>query len=407
MTSRERVLCALSHRQPDRVPLDMGGTSVSSIAPSTYHRLKQRLGISSPTRVFDVYQMVAEVERPVMERLGADVVTLRRTYPFVELGTRGDRWKSWELPDGTPIDVPESFNPVVDANGDWVVLKDGCPIARLPKDGFYFDLLEDSPTLDKSPGAIHLDLAQFHPHLLTEEEQTDFQARADALYQNTAFAVALPFEPPRQLFRGMGTGGFENWMVTLALDPDYVHALMDRMATAWLENIRRLYQAVSHRVQIFMTFDDLGTQRALFISVKMFRALIMPYYKRAFDWIHQHTPWKVLFHSDGAIYPLIPSLLEMGVDALNPIQVSAAGMDPARLKREFGGRLAFWGAACDSQHTLPFGTPADVARETEANVRLLAPGGGYVCAAVHNIQAGVPPENVVALFETARRITIP
>jgi uroporphyrinogen decarboxylase len=407
MTSRERVLCALNHRQPDRVPIDLGGTFVSGVAVPAYHRLKKHLGISSPTQVIDLYQMLAEVERPVLERFGADVVSLQRVYPSVERGFHGDRWKPWELPDGTPVEVPASFHPVRDANGDWVLVKDGIPYARLPHDGFYFDLIEDSPTLDKSPGAIHLDLDQFHPHLLTDEELEAFHAHAEALCQNTDFAVVLPFEPPRQLFRGMGTGGFENWMVTLATDPDYVHALMDRMVTAWLENIRRLYQALGHRVQIFQTFDDLGTQRAPFISVKMFRELIMPYYKRAFAWIHQHTPWKVLFHSDGALYPLIPSLVEMGVDALNPIQVSAAGMDPARLKREFGGRLAFWGAACDSQRTLPFRTPADVARETEANIRILAPGGGYVCAAVHNIQAGVPPENIVALFDAARRITIP
>ena len=286
------------------------------------------------------------------------------------------------------------------------MVKDGFPVASLPKDGFYFDIIEDSPALVKSPGATHLDLEQFHPHLLTTEEVEDFRARADALYQNTDFAVVLPLEPPHQLFRGMGTGGFENWMVTLASDPGYVHALLDRIVTAWMENIRRLYQAIGDRVQIFQTFDDLGTQGSPFISVKMFRELIMPYYKRAFDWIHQHTPWKVLLHSDGAIYPLIPSLVEMGVDTLNPIQVSAAGMDPARLKRELGSHLAFWGAACDSQHTLPFGTPANVAGETGKNVSILAPGGGYVCASVHNIQAGVPPENIVALFDTARRITV-
>jgi uroporphyrinogen decarboxylase len=397
----------LNHNQPDRVPIDLGGTFVSGIAASAYHRLKQHLGINSRTQIIDLYQMLAEVERPVRERFGADVVSLQRVYPLIERGFHAGQWKPWELPDGTPVEVPASFDPVQEPNGDWVLVNDGIPYARLPHDGFYFDLIEDSPTLDRAPGAIHLDLEQFHPHLLTDQELEAFHTHAEALNQSTDFAVVLPFEPPRQLFRGMGTGGFENWMVTLALDPDYVHALMEAMVTAWLENIRRLYAALGDRVQIFQTFDDLGTQRAPFISVKMFRELIMPYYKRAFDWIHQHTPWKVLFHSDGAIYPLIPSLIEMGVDALNPVQVSAAGMDPVRLKREFGGRLAFWGGACDSQHTLPFGTPADVARETEANVRTLAAGGGYVCAGVHNIQAGVPPENIVALFDTARRVTVP
>jgi uroporphyrinogen-III decarboxylase len=132
----------------------------------------------------------------------------------------------------------------------------------------------------------------------------------------------------------------------------------------------------------------------------------MPYYKRAFDWIHRNTKWKVLFHSDGAVYPLIPSLIEMGVDALNPVQLSAQNMEASRLKQEFGDKLAFWGGACDCQHTLPFGRPQDVAREVKENVRILGRDGGYVCAAVHNIQTGVPPENVVALFDTARYVSL-
>jgi len=330
------------------------------------------------------------------------VVRLRREISYARLGVPAEEWKPWKLPDGTPIGVPANFNPVADGNGGWVLLKDGSPIARMPKDGFYFDVIEDSPTLDRSPGALHLDLEQFHPRLLTDEEVEGFRRRPEALYRETDHAIVLPLERPYQLFRGMGTGGFENWMVTTASDSEYVHVLLDRVVTAWLTNIERLYEAIGHRVQIFQTFDDLGTQRAPFISPAMFRQLIMPYYKKVFDWIHQHTPWKVPLHSDGALYPLIPYLIEMGVDALNHVQVSTNGMEATRLKREFGDRLAFWGGVCDCQHTLPFGAPEDVAREAEQNVRAFAPGGGYICAPVHNIQAGVPAKNILALFEVAR-----
>jgi uroporphyrinogen-III decarboxylase len=169
-----------------------------------------------------------------------------------------------------------------------------------------------------------------------------------------------------------------------------------------LSNLRRFAQAVGDRIAIMQITDDFATQESLLLSVKMFRELIMPYYQRGLDWVHQNTKMKVMLHSDGALFPLIPSLIEMGVDILNPVQVNARGMESLKLKQAFGDKLAFWGGAADCQQTLPFGKPEDVAREAAANLKAFSPGGGYVFAAVHNIQAGVPPDNIIALFETAR-----
>ena len=207
--------------------------------------------------------------------------------------------------------------------------------------------------------------------------------------------------PPYELFYGLGTGDFESWMMTLACEPDYVHQLYDRLVTAWLENLKRFVDAVEDRVQVLQICDDFGTQQSLFLSVDMFRRLVMPHYKRGLDWIHANTNMKVLLHSDGAIFPLLPSLVEMGVDILNPVQTSAVGMDPVALKSQFGDQLCFWGASLDCQKTLPYGSPAEVAQEVEAHLRHFAPGGGLVFASVHNIQAGVPAENVIAMFDTA------
>ncbi len=396
MNSRERVLKALNHEEPDRVPIDLGGTRQSGVAASAYHRLKQKLGLTTPTRVFDVYQMIAEIERPVLERFGADVVGLNR--PAVAFGIRNENWKPWRLFDGTPVEVPGGFNPVQQPNGDLLLLRDGQPIAVMPKGGFYFDRLE------KFPGAAHVDLDAFQPPLLTEEELLHYRAQAEAYYQNTDFALIAALGPPYELFYGLGQGDFESWMVTLISEPDYVRALYDKLVDAWIENLRRFVDAVGDRVHILQFNDDFGTQEAPFISVQMFRELILPAYKRGLDWIHRHTNMKVFLHSDGAIYPLIPSLIEMGVDILNPVQTTAAGMEPRRLKEEFGDRLTFWGASLDCQNTLPFGSPDDVAREVEEHVRIFAPGGGYVFAPVHNIQANVPPENIVAMFDTALRV---
>jgi uroporphyrinogen decarboxylase len=377
------------------VPIDLGGTRQSGVAASTYHRLKQHLGLSTPTRVFDLYQMLAEVERPVMEQFGADVVGLYR--PEVVFGIRNEGWKPWRTFDGTPVEVPGGFEPVTEPSGDLVLLADGVPIARMPEGGFYFDRLE------KFPGAAHVDVRQLELPVLRDDECDHLRAQAEAIHQNTDFAVVAPLGPPYELFYGLGTGDFEAWMVTLATEPDYVEALFDRLVTVWLENLQRFTHAVENRVQIVQICDDFGTQQSPFLSVPMFRRQIMPFYKRGLDWIHANTDMKVLLHSDGAIFPLLPSLIEMGVDILNPVQTSAQGMDPVRLKTEFGDKLVFWGASVDCQQTLPFSTPDDVAREVEEHVRVFAPGGGYVFAPVHNVQAGVPPENLVAMFDAARR----
>jgi uroporphyrinogen decarboxylase len=394
MNSRERVLCALDHRQPDRVPIDVGGTRQSGIAASTYHRLKQRLGLNTPTRVYDVYQMLAEIERPVMERFGADVIGLQR--PAVAFGIRNENWRPWQLFDGTPVEVPGGFNPAPDDKGDLILsYADGSPMARMPNGGFYFD------RLDRYPGAANADPDTLQLPLLSQEECDHLHAEAEAYYQNTDFAIIAAMGPPYELFFGLGTGDFQSWMITLATEPEYVDALLTRIVDAWLENLRHFVDAVGDRVQILQFNDDLGTQDAPFLSVRMFRERIFPHYKRGLDWVHRNTRMKVFMHNDGAIASLIPTLIEMGVDILNPVQTTAAGMDPVTLKREFGDRIVFWGAACDCQHTLPFGTPDQVAQEVRESIRILGAGGGYVLASVHNIQANVPPENVIAMFDAA------
>lgn len=394
MNSRERVLRAINHQEADRAPIDVGGTRQSGIAASTYHLLKRRLGLSTPTRVYDLYQMLAEIEQPILDRFGADCVGLNR--PAVAFGIRNEGWKPWTLFDGTPVEVPGGFAPQTDELGNLVLYDEfGAAIAKMPKGGFYFDRLE------RFPGAAHADPATLRPALLSAEECDHFHAQAEAAWQNTDKAIVAAMGPPYELFFGLGTGDFPAWMMTLACEPDYVKSLYERLVDAWLENLRRFADAVGDRVQILQFNDDLGTQDAPFLSVKMFRELILPYYKRGLDWVHANTSMKVFMHNDGAIFDFLPSLIEMGVDILNPVQTTAKGMDPKRIKDQFGERLVFWGGSCDCQGVLAFGTPEDVAEEVRRHVRVLAPGGGYVFASVHNIQAQVPPENVLALFETA------
>jgi uroporphyrinogen decarboxylase len=395
MTSRERILRAIRHQPVDRVPIDFGGTRQSGIAAVAYHRLREHLGLRNrqPVRVFDLFQMLAEVEQDVADRFGSDCIALHR--PQVAFGISNRDWKPFMLPGGTPVEVPGGFDPDLTSEGDFLLRRDGQAIAMMPRDGFYFDRLE------KYPGALHPDLENWTPPRIPAETFEHFHRQAVALHEGTDKAVIAALGPPYELFNGIGQGGFEQWMVTLASEPDYVTALYGKLVDAWLEHLKAFHQAVGDRIQVLQICDDFGTQRSPFLSVKMLRALVMPAYKQGLDWVHANTVWKVMLHSDGSLFPLLPSIIEMGVDILNPVQTTAEGMDAGRLKNAFGRDLVFWGGSCDPQSTLAFGTPEAVRKEAGANLAIFGAGSGYVFAPVHNIQANVPPENIIALFDTA------
>jgi uroporphyrinogen decarboxylase len=400
VNSRERILAAITHRPVDRVPIDFGGTRQSGISVWAYQRLRSHLGLTGlkPPRIFDLYQMLAEVEQEVGDRFGSDCVGLNR--PAVAFGIRNERWRRFAFPGGLEAEVPGGFVPEQDAEGGMFLRRGTEVVAAMPAGGFYFDRLE------KYPGALHPDLKSWRAPRLDDPSLEHFHRASEVLYSQTDKAVIAALGPPYELFYGLGQGGFEDWMVTFASEPEYVAALYEELTQAWLENLRRFHEAVGGRVQILQICDDFGTQSAPFLSERMFREKLLPYYKRGLDWIHRNTAWKVMLHSDGAIFPLLPLILEMGVDILNPVQVSAAGMRPERLKREFGSRLVFWGGSCDAQGAFAHGTPEQVAGETRRNLAALTPGSGYVCAPIHNIQANVPPENIVALFDTARAFDV-
>lgn len=393
MNSRERVLRTLRREPTDRLPIDVGGTRQTGIHAFAYDRLRHLLGLGGLFKVFDVYQVLAEIENQVANRLGADCLGLYR--PAVAFGYENKDWRPFVLPDGPQVLAPGGFRPVPEADGSLVLVRHGEIIARWPKGGFYFDRYE------KYPGAAHPDLDRWDPPRLSGPDLEHFASQAAVLRESTDKAIIAPMGPPYELFNGLGQGGFEDWMITLASEPDYVRTLFHKLTEAWLANLRAFHEAVGDAVQIVQICDDFGGQAGPLLSTGMFQSLIAPYYKRGLEWIHRHTPWKVMLHSDGAIRPLLPAIIEMGVDILNPVQTNAAGMDPVHLKKDFGDRLIFWGGAADPHGALRGGSPKEVVTEAERNLRTLGAGGGYVFASIHNLQADVPAANILALFETA------
>ena len=402
MTSRERVLAALNHREPDRVPIDLGGSFVTGIAAQSLERLRRRLGLEDrPVKVYDVMQMLGEVELDLAERFQVDVLPVEP--PSLTLGVRRGDWKPWRLFDGTNVLVPGQFNVTVSPEGDWLLRNpsrpDGPPVARMPKDGFYFDSIDYGGW---NPDFRPPDLARLRANLkgwlLSDETLRYMQDHARALRRSSDKALLLGSWGATGMHY---VGRLVEFWCLLAEDPAYVRDLFMLSTEAAIKNLEMMWQAIGRDVDIIaITGLDYGTQRREWFSPEVFREVYVPPLQEQFTWIHKYTPWKIFEHSCGSIPNLIGDLVDAGLDALNPVQTSAAGMDPAWLKKTFGDRLTFWGGGVETQSTLAFGTPAEVRAEVAERLRIFAPGGGFVFNPVHNIQANTPPENIIAAYET-------
>jgi uroporphyrinogen decarboxylase len=391
MSSRERVLAVINHREPDRVPIDLGGTRNSSIEVGLYTRLRDHLGIEGdPAKVLDVHYMTAWLEHPVIEALGIDVLTVPRlTWSF---GLRADRWRPWKLPDSTPVQMPANFDPVIEPDGGLSLYKEGKLVGRKAASNPSFDRMSDFEIHESLPP-----VESFHLPVFSDEELTWRRHWAETLRAETEKALIGDFGAVLGRW-----GSYQEWLYTIAADPEYVLAFYKRKIENLLTDMQLYAQAVGDKIDILWLGEDYGTQQGLMISRTMFNQMVAPHYKRLFDWVHQHTQWKILFHCCGAIYPIIGTLIECGVDILNPVQLTARGLDPNKLKEEFGDRLVFWGGGIDTQTILPFGSPEEIREQVKQRIQTFGPGGGFVFAASHNIQSDVPLENLLAMVEAIR-----
>jgi len=405
MTSRERVIAALDHRTPDRTPVDFSGHRSSGIMAIAYAKLKEYLGITSgDICVYDFIQQLAIVEPEVLDRFGVDVVELGRGFAR-ELSD----WRDWVLPDGTRCKIPAFIEPVR-RNGHWHVYADDGTLIAIQKEGsLYFEqtcfpLMESedeafedlaSPlekvmwvTLGSPPAPIGFD----------EEGLARLERGARAFRASTDRAIVGLFggnlhEIGQFLFR------MDNFLFELAANPIRVHRFLDKLVELHLANLEKYLSAVGDCIDIILFGDDLGMQTGPQISKAMYDEFFKPRHSVLWGRAKELADVRVMLHCCGGVYPLIPSLIEAGLDAINPVQTTSADMEPARLKREFGRDLTFWGGGCDTREVLPKGTPEQVQADVCERVRILSPGGGFVFQQIHNIMADVPPENVVVMFD--------
>ena len=415
MTSRERVQKAINHEQPDRVPLDLGSTLVTGIQASAYAKLKRALGVpDGVTRVYDPFQMLAEVEEPVKQALGVDTFGIQ--LPTNMFGYRNENWKKFTMFDGTPVEMPGRFEYDVLPNGDIVQYPKGDrsapPSGRMPKDGFYFDSIVRQEPIDEAK-LDPKEWAEQNSAPYTEEELRFIQETSRHMYENSEYSLLgnfwgagfgdIALVPGPAIAHPKGIRDPEEWYVSTVTRKQYVMDIFGYQLDIQMKNLLSYHQAAGDRIDVIvMSGTDFGSQNGPFISPQAYREIFKPLHKQMNDWVHKNTKWKTFYHTCGSIIAFLQDFKEAGLDILNPVQISASGMEPEGLKAKWGNDFVFWGGSIDNQHTLPFGTPDDVRIEAERNMRALGKGGGMVFTNVHNIQATVPTKNVLAFFETLK-----
>lgn len=377
MTSRERIKSSLEHQEPDRVPRDLGSTPVTSITKIAYENLRKHLGMKEEkVIILDQIQQLPKIDEKLLDRLGIDTRAVSSSPP-----------SNWEL----KIKEEKDYYSFTD---EWGIVQ------RMPKaGGLYFDMAYH-PLAE----ANEKDLKRYSwPDPENTARYSNLKDKISFLYNETDYAL-VGLQP-------LGAGIFEQawwlrsmdkFMMDMLLDKKFAQALLDKILEIYLSAWDKFLNLAGKYVQVVTVYDDLCSQEGPLISPSLYRELIKPREKELISAIKRKTEAKVFLHNCGAVWTFIPDLIDIGVDILNPVQVSAKDMDTKRLKREFGKDITFWGGGCDTQDILPHAKPEDVKLEVRRRLEDLAPGGGFVFNSVHNIQADVPPENIEAMFETAR-----
>jgi uroporphyrinogen decarboxylase len=398
MTSRERVLAALEHRETDRVPIDLSGHRSSGIAAIAYPKLRQYLGLPpKPIRVYDVIQQLAIVDEDVLDRFSVDTIEMGRGFAQDE-----QSWQPWTLPDGMACFVPAWTNIERDDNR-WIIRSDsGRILAHMPDGSLYFEQTyypflegDDLDAISEVLGESMWTAIASPPGPVDSKELTEGAKRLRAGTDRAIIGLfgGNLFEVGQFLYRN------DQFMMLLAAEPRHAHRFLDKLVEFHLANLERFLGAVGEHIDIILFGDDLGMQTGPMMSPKMYCEFFKPRHKLLWNCAKELADVKVMLHCCGGVRELLPHLIEAGLDAINPVQISCTGMDAAELKAEFGSELTFWGGGCDTRDVLPNGTSQQVAEHVRKQVETLNPGGGFIFQQVHNILANVPPENITAMLD--------
>lgn len=421
MGSRQIVIDALNHRQPSRVPVDFGATSCSGMHCSVVAGLREHFGLEKRlVKIHEPFQMLGYVDEDLRLAMGVDAVVAMPLSTMMG-DTVGDQWREWQTNWGQTVLIPGNMRVKQCDDGGWVAFPQGDesahPSAKMPSSGYFFDAIIRQGEFDEDDPDPQDNIEEFRPLSERDLERMATAAR-EARATDCAVVAGLPgtaigdiaFVPAMSLKRPRGIRDVAEWYMSIAARPEFVRQVFNLQTEVALENMIRVHEAVGDNYDVvFVCGTDFGTQIGTFCSKDTLEDLYVPFYKRMNDWIHANTNWKTWKHSCGAVEGFIDTFIESGFDVLNPVQCSAAGMEPERLKKKYGDRIVFWGAGVDTQKTLPFGTPDEVRSEVLERCRIFSPGGGFVFNAIHNVQARTPIENMVALlsaveeFNTAGR----
>ncbi len=414
-TSRERVQLALNHKEPDKVPLDLGSSAVTGMQANSVYLLRQALGLDAPgtpVKIVEPYQMLGEIKPDLMDALGVDVVGLG--LPKNMFGFKNEGWKPFTTFQGTPVLVPAAFNTEPEPNGDLLMYPEGDksapPSARMPKGGWYFDTIVRQPPTDEATLRVEDNLEEFTP--ISDEELAYLGQEVERLYATGRAILAnfggthfgdIALVPAPQLKHPKGIRDIEEWYVSTSSRREHVRKIFERQCEIALKNLEKIYQVVGNRVSVaWTTGTDFGAQNGPFISPRAYRDLFKPFHVEVNNWIHTHTQWKTMIHSCGSIWKLLDDMVDAGFNVLNPVQTSAADMNPMALKQKYGDRITFWGGGIDTQRALPFGTPQEVRDQVCERMKTFGRGGGFVFNTIHNVQTGIPIKNLMALYDAVK-----
>lgn len=413
MDSRERIKITTSNKQPDKLPVDFGSSSTTGMHVSIVYKLRQYYALDkpgTPVKVIEPYQMLGIVEDDLKNIIGVDVAGLETNVTF--FGFSKDKWKEWKLDDGTPVLVPVLFNTEKNEEGGIYQYPEGDrnypPSGKMPAKGFFFDSIVRQKTINEENLNPEENVEEFS--ILTDEELNYLQRTALNLRKNKNYAIIASVVNTSfgeigsitgpQLREPKGIRDIEEWYISLFNRKSYIKEVFSRQAEISLKSYRKLKKTMADMIDIvFVTGTDFGMQQGLLISLDTYRELFKPFHWKINNWIHNNTSWKTFIHTDGSIFELIPDFIEAEFDIINPVQISAKGMDPYKLKKEYGKYITFWGGGVDTQKTLPFGTTKDVEANIRKMIEIFYPGGGFVFNTIHNIQPNVPLKNIITMFD--------